>query len=441
MFLETHATWRRNAAVILLALLLGGEIAALGANGAVLAAIASVAEIAIAMIVLLLIAPDTLFWRRAAPVLLLAMAMPIWLLLPVILPDMFRAAPPHPVPDLLLPGLARWMGGLAVLVTGACIGYRRGLMRIALFAILFAGLVTLAIGVVFRQISPDVVWGQSIGILAGRYTGTLLNANSAGCLAGALAMLTIGCLLDNLRRSMMGPNSLPTVLVRVLLLIGLILSLAAVGASGSRAVMALCFVILVVIVAADDLLWRLLRGWTGIIYLVVTAVVVGILALTVGELTFDRLFELRGDSIDRTRIWLAYWEAAKASPWIGYGPLSFDQVTMRQMLDVQTARELWYVHAPHSVILSLLVTGGWPYLLLMTLTGSLMATRIARAGVTKRQDPMLRGLVAALVLILLCAQVDIQLDVPALVSFTVALLALAWGRALRTSPEDALQTG
>ncbi|MFT3966546.1 MAG: O-antigen ligase family protein [Sphingobium sp.] len=431
-------TSRAKTAPVLIALLLLYEQMALGSNGHLLASIAAVAEIGVALLVLILLQPDGEFFRRAWPVTGLSIAALAWLMLPSLAPGLIANAPPRPAPDLVLPGLARQLGGLALLLAGGWIGYRRGLLRIGVRAIVLSGLLCLVVGMIFRQYSPDQVWGFSTGILGGRNTGTLLNANSAGCLAGMTALLALGILLENLRSEIGRRNSPLSLAMRALMLIVIILSLAAVASSGSRTVLALTIILLMATSVADDLLWRLMFSWSGLVYMALGIVVMAILATTTGEITLSRIMSLQTDGISRTRLWDIYWTMAKASPWTGYGPLSLDAISAERVRDISAARATWYVHSPHSTPLSLLLTGGLPYLALLCAAAATMLATIAKAARFRRQDPLIRTSLAALILLLLCSLVDIQMDVPALGALAIALTAMLWGRSLRAlSDRDA----
>ncbi len=176
---------RTRAAAILLASLLTAEQLAFGANGPLLALLAAAGQMAVAMAVLILLAPPAAFWRAAAPVLILALATIGWVAL--------HALPGHAVaPDLVAPGVVRGIGLFALLLASAWIGYRRGLMRIAIGWIVLIGLIQIATGLILRGIDPGHVWGVDKGILVDRFTGTSLNANATGCLFGVSRCWALG---------------------------------------------------------------------------------------------------------------------------------------------------------------------------------------------------------------------------------------------------------
>ncbi len=80
----------------------------------------------------------------------------------------------------------------------------------------------------------------------------------------------------------------------------------------------------------------------------------------------------------------------------------------------EQAQLLWYVHSAHDEVLSLLLEGGVPYLVLTMATMAAILFDIHRHRDAKRADPLLRAMMVAMALVLACAMVDITLDVPAM---------------------------
>lgn len=415
---------RTRAAAILLAGLLTAEQLALAANGPLLAILAAGAQIGLAIAVLILLAPPAAFWRPAAPVLILALATIGWIAL--------HALPGRAVaPDLVAPGVVRAIGLLALLLAAGWIGYRRGLMRIAIGWIVLFGLVQIATGLILRGIDPGHVWGVDKGILADRFTGTSLNANASACLFGVIALLGLGRWLTLMRES--GEDRDSGVVARIAAMLGLTIGTGACFITGSRTALLLLVVGLAFVAGRDPLLRRRLLRPRGLAMLAAAGFVLVMLALTIGDVTLDRMAMTGTDAVTRVEIWRHYAALAGRSWLWGYGPLSFDEVNLMSLRTAAQATLLWYVHSAHNQILSLLLEGGVPYLALATATVAAILLAIHRGRDPKRADPLLRAMMVATSFVLACAMVDITLDVPAMAALQVVLLGLPWGRAVRRS--------
>lgn len=413
---------RTRAAAILLASLLTAEQLAFGANGPLLALLAAAGQMAVAMAVLILLAPPAAFWRAAAPVLILALATIGWVAL--------HALPGHAIaPDLVAPGVVHAIGLLALLLASAWIGYRRGLMRIAIGWIVLIGLIQIATGLILRGIDPGHVWGVDKGILVDRFTGTSLNANATGCLFGVIALLGLGRWLTLMRES--GEDRDSGVVARIAAMLGLTMGTGACFITGSRTALLLLVIGLSFVAGRDPLLRRRLLRPKGLALLAVVGFVLIMLALTIGDVTMDRMTMTSTDAVTRVEIWRHY-AALAARSWLwGYGPLSFDEVNLMSLRTADQAHLLWYVHSAHDEVLSLLLEGGVPYLVLTMATMAAILLDIHRHRDAKRADPLLRAMMVATALVLACAMVDITLDVPAMAALTNVLIGLPWGRAMR----------
>ena len=413
---------RTRAAAILLATLLTAEQLAFGANGPLLAILAAGAQIALAIAVLILLAPPATFWRAAAPVLIPALAAIGWIAL--------HALPGRAVaPDLVAPGMVRAIGLLALLLTAAWIGYRRGLMRIAIGWIVLIGLVQIATGLILRGIDPGHVWGVDKGILVDRFTGTSLNANSTACLFGVIALLGLGRWLTLMRES--GEDRDSGVVARIAALLGLTMGTGACFITGSRTALVLLVIGMAFVARRDPLLRRRLLRPKGLALLAVAGCVLVMLALTIGDITMDRMAMTSTDAVTRVEIWRHYARLAGRSWLWGYGPLSFDEVNLMSLRTAAQANFLWYVHSAHDEILSLLLEGGVPYLVLTIATAAAILFTIHRQRDARRADPLLRAMMVATAFVLACALVDITLDVPAMAALSTVLIGLPWGRAVR----------
>lgn len=428
-------SWRSQIAAALLPLLLFAEQVALGMNGPVLGAAAAVLEIVLAIVMLLLLRPDAGFWTRAWPVFLFVAASLVWIALPAVAPGLLGArSNPYIAPDLVLSGLVRGFGTAAVLLAGAFLGYRRGLMRIALAWLVGLGNLLILVGLWIREFDPAHVWGYQKGILLDRFTGTLLNANASGCVFGVIALLGLGLTLALLReRDPVDPQPRETV-QQVIAALAIVGGIGACAITGSRTALLLTLLIGVTLALSDRALRRFFQR--GFVIGVASALLLAAIAIFVSlDTGLDRLVMAKQDGADRVILWNHYYEMAAASPWFGYGPLAFSEANLASLQSMSDASNFWYVNAPHNVVLSLLLQGGWPYLILISLAIAIMFAHMLLTRRQSRADPRLKSVIGALLLILGCSIVDIALDVPAIVSLATALLAMGWGRALRISAD------
>ncbi|MDB5701994.1 MAG: O-antigen polymerase [Sphingomonadales bacterium] len=423
---------RVRTTALVVPLLLFVQQMMLGSNGPLLAVAAAFSDILAALVVLFLAAPDARFWRQTWPVIAIICAAVCWLCAPALIPTAFLWAPKRPAPDMFLPGIVKVFGNLALLLAGAWIGYRRGLMREALQWILALGIVAIGVGAALRQIDPAHVWGYDKNIMGGRFTGTLLNANSNASLCAVTAILGLTSVLASLRVARGGPVSGSAAIWWFVGLLGCVMGIAACAATGSRTVLSLLAVCLIGLAVGDRALRNAALSWIGAISVATGAVAIAFLTAVAGEMTISRFASFGQDGTGRLEIFSHYWQIVLQSPWIGYGPSSFDEINLHSLGSPVEAMSFWYLHAPHNAAISLMLAGGIPYLGLLVLAFVLMARRAAASQRTDRQDPLLRGAIVSVILIGATSMVDIQLDVPAVFGLTVFLASLIWGRSIRT---------
>lgn len=422
----TAADRKVGLAASLLTAVLFGEVAAIGVDGPLLATIAAVAELLVGAAVLLLVRPSLTFWRIFALPLALAVLAWAW----IASPTWFAVDPfgrQWSAPDMLPQASTRFLGGIAVLTSAAAIGWRRGGVRLTIDRWLLWGLIDIALALALRHYDPDAVWGLDKGDLRERFTGTFLNANAAGCYFAVLAVLALGRGLA-LAFDRTTSSSFVTQVTTPIAFLG---GIGACAITGSRTALLALVVAMVLIGAQFGPQWmRQQRG--NVRALAIGAGVIGLLLLVfvlLGDATFDRITLLGEDWTGRTDMWSLYGRLAAQAP-LGYGPGGFDDAALHGFASIHEARIAWYVHAPHNVVLSLLMTGGYPYLVLMiALTGALLFPFFRRAH--RLREPAVVGAVVALGLILVCASTDIALDMPAIAAMAAMLAGLVWGRASR----------
>ena len=415
---------------------------ALGANGAALAVAAAGANIAIAIACQILLRTEGAFWRQAGWVAGLFALMILWLAAPVILPGMMEARRAVMIaPDLVEPASARLMGLAAALLAAAMIGYRHGLMRFSVDMLLLFAIGHIVLALLMRSADPSHVWGFDKGLLLTRFTGTFLNANASGCLFGVFAVLACGRGLGLMRERSVQMGEPYAVARLSLYLIAFIVSIGACLITQSRAALTLTFVLLAGMLATNREIRRFATTVPGRVAIGVAAfLVIAMLAVAADEV-IDRFTLVGQDTGDRVMIWSHYWHLARDAIGSGYGPLSFAELNVRHLGNPAEAATFWYINAPHNIALSLLIEGGWPYLALWIMLFGGMAMQIRRGRRSERRDVLARAIVAACILIVGCAMVDIALDVPAMAGLLMILTGFVWGRSLRRLVEDRLVRG
>lgn len=422
----TAADRRVGRAASLLTAMLFGEVAAIGVDGPLLATVAALVELLVGAAVLLLLRPSLAFWRSFAWPLVLAILAWAW----IASPTWFAVDPfgrQWSAPDMLPQASARFLGGIAVLTAAAAIGWRRGGVRLTIDRWLVWGLINIALALALRHYNPDAVWGMDKGDLRDRFTGTFLNANAAGCYFAVLAVLALGRgLALAFDRSTSG-----SFLMQVTTPIAFLGGIGACAITGSRTALLALVIAIILMGAQFGPQWmRQQRG--NVRALAIGVGVLGLLLLVfvlLGDATFERLSLLGEDWTGRTDMWSLYGRLAGQAP-LGYGPGGFDDAALHGFASIHEAHVAWYVHAPHNIVLSLLMTGGYPYLLLMlALVGALLFPFFRRAH--RLREPAVVAAVVALGLILACASTDIALDMPAIAAIAAMLAGLVWGRASR----------
>ncbi len=426
MMTRSGSDRRTRIAAVIVPVVLFGQMMALAADGPLLAAAAAAVEILATILVLLLVAPPSTFWRRLAPPLAVLGLAAVWLASGT-MPGIDLLHRGWIAPDLNLGGVVRYIGGVAVLVAAAAVAWRPGGARVSLDAWIMVSLILLAAGFAMNEADPSRVWGYDKGFLAGRFTGTILNANAAGCLFGILAVLGLGRFLTLLPRRL-DPAPLPIMIAAP---VALLAGIGACAITASRTALAATLVALLLATIFDQELREQARQRTRYVVLLLAALAIGVAVMLflVGDVVSDRFQTVSTDGIERTRIWAFYGRIVLAHPW-GVGPGGLDDITLHALSSTTDAARIWFVHSPHNLFLSLLLVGGWPYLMLILTAAGLLAWPAIRSSAIRRQ-PMIRASISAIGVILACASVDITLDIPAFASLAAFLIGTVWGGSVR----------
>lgn len=147
-----------------------------------------------------------------------------------------------------------------------------------------------------------------------------------------------------------------------------------------------------------------------------------VLAAGGNNLLWDRFGVVGADKVLRTDVLAAHWNAFLASPLFGYGLGSFSDVNSQITTDLNYPA-LWPVRAAHDVYLQWLEEAGLVGALPMFLTILvILVAAIWRTFKLRKGQTLLRGLIAASVVVLVHGTVDYGLQVPSVAAFWAFLL-------------------
>jgi O-antigen ligase len=317
------------------------------------------------------------------------------------------------------------LGGLAGLVAaGALIGRdrRRFEMLGSWFAL--AGLAFAVFSLILARIDPLTVWGVSKGAHTYRFTGTLTNANAAGCVFGMITLVSIGCGLGLVRKLESG-DAPQSYYPRVALIACAVLSaLSAMILTGSRTSLIVSLSLGVALVLATlRRHGRLTVRRTIAVFGVLIAGVVLAMSQVAG-----RWHTLSLDSQQRGLAYAHYMQLTGKAPWFGVGLGGFRPVNQAALTPAD-APYLWDYGSAHSALLQAAMEGGWPYAALLALATLALILPMLAAAREGRLGALGGGILAAGCLAGACATEDIALNVPAIAAFCALILGAGMGAA------------
>lgn len=261
-----------------------------------------------------------------------------------------------------------------------------------------------------------------------RLSGGFLSPNSGATVFGMLTVIGLAALLRDWRQtrgldpaSKLGKVAVPLACV-LMSLTCLLLTASRMGLV-STLTGAAVLMVWELFDAKRDRLPLLIAG--GVLVAVAAVLVAG-----GNTLLWDRLDSVGADKITRGDIFAAHWQAFLASPLFGYGLGSFADVNS-QITTEQNYNALWVVRATHNVYLQWLeeagIIGALPMFLLIA---TLLGAAVIRTFNLRKGQTLLRGLIAASVVILVHGTVDFGLQVPSIAAFWAFLLGcqFAFGR-------------
>lgn len=375
---------------------------------------------------------DPAFWRRAAPVLALAVAAIAWACIA-------SNAQDGALPDYFGGKLLSLVAGLAALLAGASIGPRQDQRLVLLDRMTMLVCLSLFVGLLVRAAQFSGVEGGWPMDRQGRFVGLVGNSNITAAIAGAFTIYTVVRLLLHVETHGAKKHAAGAWKDEVLVRTAIRLTMFALcfGVSLLTASRTINLLLLIALLAIGFWWFRAImrdRMHTWLLPAIVGLAGLFILLLLTGVLV-QRYLSLGRGGADRMDMWMHYWSVAWASPVFGYGLGSFPFINTETLATPRMAGALWAVNSPHSIVLQLLIGGGLPYLLLLAAAALAMIVQIVgRLRGRWRVDDL--AIVMMIVMMFAGGLVDILLDVPASVTVFLFLAGLLWGRALRLVAPD-----
>jgi O-antigen ligase len=344
--------------------------------------------------------------------------------------------------------LLRCLASVLVFVIARALFREPARARVLLYALLASA----AMVVVYALMQQVSTGGCYVGAMIKKYgdyqgsgerclmSGTFANSNSFGCFVGMAMAAAVALVLQERRRNRAfegDDEDAATRMIRRLsgttpVLVALaLLFLGAQLFSWSRA----AFVVTAVVTVA--LLLLSMRGrWRSAAHMrrtLIAGAVVGVLMLGIAGGAMMHKVSLLSDSaqFNRTIIWRTSLTAARASPWLGWGLGTYEDLFAAYQPDqIQISND-----KAHSTPVELLVETG----VLGTVPGLLMvlipwSVCIVGAWRRRRQRYLLVAAVAVPGIAILHSMVDFSLQIPAIAFISAAFLGMGWAQTFYRTP-------
>jgi hypothetical protein len=430
---EHGSGWIAGAAVAGLAVaLVYLQLTAFGADLGSLATFAALAQMVLAAVALAWLGPaePLAFWAALAPPLALLALAAAWALLGA------RLGAPL-APDAAGPELVKLAGVMAMVVVGALIGRRRD--RLEVFSMLTAslGVAYVLLCLILARADPLHVWGYPKDGHAWRFTGTLVNANAAGCAFGMIALVSLGAGLSVMRRFHLREAGVLGYVRLIAALGGTLSALAACALTQSR--MSLAATLLLGMAMTLGLVGRQWRLRSALIAAAGLAAVLVVTALVLAQIGW-RWDTLGADAALRLSAYRHYLTLAAAHPMFGAGLGGFGALN-QSTLTPATAPTVWNFGAAHLAALQAAMEGGWPFAALILLAVASLTWPVILDARRQGLGRLASGALAAAALAALCSCVDIALNTPAVCALAALLLGAAFGAAAPIRPSPGKSAG
>lgn len=260
-----------------------------------------------------------------------------------------------------------------------------------------------------------------------RLTGGFMSANSGATVYGVLLVLAVAVLARAGRSLRMGLTlrrqaALGGAFFCVALFTGCLL------ATASR-----MGVVATALAVAVFLAWETLNRRERVSartkILTVAGIVVALTVIAGADTLWSRLDTVDTDAANRGAIFAAHWSAFLEAPIFGHGLGSFTAINSQQMTP-ENYGALRSIRATHNVYIQWLeeagILGALP---MFALVAALIATAVRRSSHVGAGATLLRGLIAANLVVLVHGLTDYALQVPSIAAFWAYLLGLQFAYA------------
>jgi O-antigen ligase len=413
------APWKGHLAALLVAAPVFAGLLTFGADDEVPAAILALGQIIAALAVLLLMVRETpaALWRASlAPALLVAAAAG-WAILGMTQPS--RLAP-----DAASLALLKLVGLFATGLSAALTAQSRRMLRRMALWVAVLGVAYTMFSLWSGQVHPYTVWGEPKGAHAYRFTGTLMNANAAGCVFGMIGLVCLGLMHYLLKRTDLRESGLGHYAALALVSCGAIAAMGACVLTSSRTSLIAMVAIALVVILLEA------RRSNDRFVLIVTAIVLAGGIVMAGGQVVSRWETLTSDAGLRFAGYEHFAGGVFAAPWFGAGLGGF-HAWHEAHLTAALAPAMWAYGAVHGALLQAALEGGAPYALFLTAAVLVAGAQVVAMLIKRRRgDVIANALLGAVILSFICASVDIALNVPAVAALAFALFGAAWGSVL-----------
>lgn len=368
-------------------------------------------------------------WRHCAHVLRPVGLAILWLLLNQSgVWTLFGAISPF-APDLFLPGIVGIAGALCAFLSGAFIAADRRQVEQTVDLLILLITAFLLIGQLLVNVDMGSLFDYWAVERQGRFSGMIGNINTTACMCGVVLLLSVSkasATLISARRDLAMRDAFGLTLYGLAIIIALFAGLDTAARLPIFASLLLTLLLLV---------WLARREIRTLKYLLVFVLVMGTIAVALGSDAVVRRFADVDTALGVRALMLThYFDVAMDSPLVGFGISAFSSINNFYMSDLDAMLELHNVNSPHNVLLQLLLAGGIPYMILILVA----VWRLARLWVVRERagkaSRVELGIAVSLVLILSCAMIDIVLDIPATINFSLFLAGLLHGCGLTRRP-------
>lgn len=326
-------------------------------------------------------------------------------------------------PDLAVSGLLGVAASIIALLCGAILGAHG--IRLSRFTDIFLLVASVAAiwACLLLIIDPDGALGLGEVLRRGRFLGTLGNANVAAAIYVMTTIFAASALLHDYQKSHIQNVNVR----RIGYSIALVIACSSVMATASRTG------ILIGVQALVALLLYFLKQnkFSSITFKTVAFVMLAIgfmFVIVSPDLLVERFQQIGAGTVNRQSIWSHYWTIAWSEPLFGFGSGSFAAVNSFHHGALQQIQEMWMVNSPHNLIISLLLSGGLPYLIFVSFAAFVILLAILNDALLRQWSVVHVGVALAILALLGCAMVDIILDIAAFSALLLFLVGLLWGR-------------